>query len=758
MAVLPPRPAVQRSIRTPVLLTAMACLLAVSLPPSLADDDREIRALAAAEGQGRPLLRIGLEAGRRILLTSSSSLRIVDPADGQTVWKPAFKGEVAIVTEGGPTEDVGSVFRVQVGAFGTQAAAEAERSRLEQRFGRPGVLRHDPDRGLWRVRLGEADDRWQLQPLMDRLRQAGIEQLWIAEEPAREYAGVTLRIVDASYDSMPTGRQRLVVATTGTDHVIVEDKPYRGVVELRVTPFGTVRAINWVELESYLLGVVPAELGPEVWPELEALKAQAVAARTYTWRNRGQFEEQGYDLCATPRCQVYEGVAVEHPLSDRAVLSTRGEILSWQGQPINAYYTATCGGHTENSESIFLGESAPYLRGVPCREEAQARASMRGALVGRAVHAAFDEAGEDLTRHAALLTVAGVLDRNPSGDSPLKPELLRAWTTALASLAGRPPPEGPPGSVETLGRAASSLVQDLGWRERASVLLGDADPPALLRDPRALELPADEVRALAYLAFVDSIRPFPDGAFHVDQRPSTARLLPALVRIGEAYQAFGLRPGVVARVKDRRITLVQGKGELKLRVAERPVLFGWTGGKPVPSTELELWPGDRVRFRTGPDGTIDFLELVPPVKGASDDRSAAVYSWEVRRTRHELERDINRRVSIGRLQELRVVRRGVSGRIIELEVVGSRDRATVRGFDVRRLLNLRESLTVVEPQRDAEGHLEAVVFAGKGWGHGVGLCQVGAYGMALRGSTYRQILSHYYQGARLQKISKARSP
>ena len=77
----------------------------------------------------------------------------------------------------------------------------------------------------------------------------------------------------------------------------------------------------------------------------------------------------------------------------------------------------------------------------------------------------------------------------------------------------------------------------------------------------------------------------------------------------------------------------------------------------------------------------------------------------------------------------------------------------VRGFDIRRLLGLRETLTVIEVQRDASGKLEAVVFAGKGWGHGVGLCQVGAYGMALRGSDYREILSHYYRGTRIQGLS-----
>jgi stage II sporulation protein D len=159
-----------------------------------------------------------------------------------------------------------------------------------------------------------------------------------------------------------------------------------------------------------------------------------------------------------------------------------------------------------------------------------------------------------------------------------------------------------------------------------------------------------------------------------------------------------------------------------------------------------------VRYRRNAKGRVDFLELLPPVKGTSDDRAAKVYSWEVRRTRRELEDAINRRVRVGRLEDLRAERRGRSGRIVELRVVGSAGSTVVRGFDVRRLLSLRESLTVIEPQRDPQGRLEAVVFAGKGWGHGVGLCQVGAYGMAIRGRSYREILAHYYRGTRLESI------
>jgi stage II sporulation protein D len=652
---------------------------------------------------------------------------------------------------------VPAVYRVQIGAFRDRSAAEQEAERLSRLTGAPGVVHHDPDRGNWRVRLGRADDRLALGPLLDRLRQAGLQGLWIAEEPAEAAGDATLRLVDDSYDSFPTGLTRIAVVPPGEGRVAVQGRDYRGVIELRISPFGTVRPVNWIGLEHYLLGVVPAELGPEVWPELAALQAQAVAARTYAWRNRGQFSDEGFDLCDTPRCQVYKGADAEHPLSDRAVWSTRAEVMTWKGDAVVALYTATCGGQTEDGGEIFPEHDEPYLRGVPCRAEADAVATLGSVVEGRRAGTVTDETGADVTRDWALLSVAGVVaEEGTEPDAAARPvdaERLRAWTRALARLAGLPEPEGAPrGRVDTLGRAAAALLEELGWSERAKVLLDTEDLGAILRDPATESLDPRERRALAYLASVEGIRPFPDGAFRPDRPATAARLAPALVRIGESYRAYGLESAVISGVARGGIRLVKGKGALKLPVAPEVALFGRSGGRAVPVERLELWPGDRVRYRTDAAGAIDFLELRPPVKGTSDDRSAKVYAWEVRKSRRALEAAVNRRVAIGRLKDLEIVRRGVSGRIVELRVVGSRATTVVRGFDVRRLLDLRESLLVIEPQRDRHGEIEAVVFAGKGWGHGVGLCQVGAYGMALRGADYREILTHYYSGAKIERL------
>ncbi len=122
--------------------------------------------------------------------------------------------------------------------------------------------------------------------------------------------------------------------------------------------------------------------------------------------------------------------------------------------------------------------------------------------------------------------------------------------------------------------------------------------------------------------------------------------------------------------------------------------------------------------------------------------------------RRKLSSRLSKFLSFGDLRDLAVVRRGVSGRVAELEVIGSRARSRLVGFDVRVALQLNENLFTIERIRNPDGTVRAFVFAGKGWGHGVGLCQVGAYGMAVRGRTYREILAHYYTDSQILSLDE----
>ena len=338
---------------------------------------------------------------------------------------------------------------------------------------------------------------------------------------ATESAWLLRELPRATFEPAPdTGRLRLRETGDVLARAIVEPQDrsqlmsadsagYRGVFEVLPAEDARLTVVNVVHLEDYLRGVVPNELAPKAFRQLEAQKAQAVAARSYALAHLGDYSSRGYDVCATAACQVYRGVSSEHPLSDRAVAETRGIVASWRGRPIHAFYTSTCGGHTEEGTEVFE-DGAPYLRGVACPAE------------------------------------EGVADHD---------------------------------------------------RER---------------------------------------------------------------------------------------------------------------GKP----------------------------------------------WQVRLGPADVERRVARYGSVGRVLDLVPTRVGVSGRVVELKVVGSEGEFALRGQRVRLGLRLRESLFVLHKETTLSEEPN-FVFTGNGWGHGVGLCQLGASGMARGGATFEEILKHYYTGISVTPLDEA---
>lgn len=145
-------------------------------------------------------------------------------------------------------------------------------------------------------------------------------------------------------------------------------KPYRGTVEITACKNpGSLLAFNIIYVEDYLKGVVPAEMGKLGQPEMEALKAQAIAARTYSLSRLGQYADKGYDLEASAEDQVYAGVKGEDPLVNRAIQLTRGEVLTHEGKIIHAYYHANSGGKTEYIERVWDKPKEDYL--IPIDDE-----------------------------------------------------------------------------------------------------------------------------------------------------------------------------------------------------------------------------------------------------------------------------------------------------------------------------------------------------------------------------------------------------
>jgi stage II sporulation protein D len=545
----------------------------------------------------------------------------------------------------------------------------------------------------------------------------------------------------------------LVVPQRAGDVLSVGATPYRGVFEVRASGPESLTVVNVLNLEDYLRGVVPNELSPEAYPELEALKAQAIAARTYTLRNLGQFRAKGYDLCATPSCQVYRGLGTEHALSDRAIAETRGVAASYGDRYINAMYTSTCGGHTEDGRNVFDGEEQPYLRGVVCVPERGSWARVGGERPRETLGPE-----EDLNRDAALLEALGVVD-----PALLEPKALRAsasqaeigdWTARLQAALGR---RGCDSRVEPpLARRGSffhHVVDSLCWDERAKRLLAPQDDEYLLQVEDAASLrDGDERRAAALLVREGILRPFADNRLRPNTVISRGQAVGILAR---AAMTAGSSRIVRARFRglDAGGLLVGVPGEAEdqsLPLASSVRLFRALEGRSAPASELTLTPDDPMLLVVR-DGRIVLVQAEPPLAGVAADRASRYYSWEVRLRPAQVASAIARYGSVGTVQDVVPRRIGVSGRVVDMDVVGDKGTLRLSGLRVRWGLGLRENLFVIGREHDDRGRIDRFVFTGKGWGHGVGLCQVGSYGLARSGATAEAILGHYYTGITLAK-------
>jgi stage II sporulation protein D len=583
----------------------------------------------------------------------------------------------------------------QVGAWSDPSAAAAAVSRLEAGLG-PSV-RLDRERtpaGLTRVRVqwpsGEPGDP-----------SAALAALGFAS--AFPVAGAGELRIEGADGSAVTSADEVLLEPDGDWPVAVGARRYRG--RLRVRPVGSeVLVINELNMESYLQGVVPVEMGPAQFPELAALKAQAVAARTYAVAHLGDHGDEGWDLCDTPACQAYWGAGAEHPLSNRAVRETAGLIAVYAGEPIDAMYSSTCGGHTEDAGCS--SRTARSRTSAACPAPGSGRSTCSVPRVRRRL---------------------GVVDRVRGGGDGARARrrgARRARSRPGAGAVPGRPRAGPIGGAFRPGRLRGGAARGGGHRSAARDRAGRSGASsACSSSPISTSVPLD---------------PPLDGMSGV--WPAAAALA-ALELAGE-----------VTRDTGEAVPRPNGAGIFPRRAEHGedlatplPLWERWAGGwrrraalEVLPGTVLErLRAGDRVVAlvvqRSGGDGEAD--------------RRSAWREWVRERSWPELERMLG----LPRLERLTVTARSPSGRVIGLSAV-ARDGSTRQwsGFAVRQALELPETLFSLHLRTSADGE-RVVRFLGRGWGHGVGLCQHGAYGLARAGMGFERIVKHYYTGVELAR-------
>ena len=196
-------------------------------------------------------------------------------------------------------------------------------------------------------------------------------------EIARQEPGATLQVARVGENAVEVFRQGEEVPlwrgeTSDTLLLVPSEggysgwggKWYRGTFRIFASNPDGITIVNEVDFESYLRSVLPHEIGTPPESDFEAVKAQAVAARSYTLSYLGRRATMGFDLYASVEDQVYGGISRENGQSDRALDMTRGEVLVSEGAPIRALYSSACGGRTSNVEDVWPWPWTAYLRSV----------------------------------------------------------------------------------------------------------------------------------------------------------------------------------------------------------------------------------------------------------------------------------------------------------------------------------------------------------------------------------------------------------
>lgn len=698
-------------------LPALACLiltapLAAEIPIRVGLDTQNLEWIVSLEGGGEVCSRSG------------KALMKLAPGEKLRIWWDS-RGEAD------PTDE----FRLQVGGPLAMEEAEALMKRLRELGEQPERLRV-ADGGTWRVLTGHFAKAEEAEVILQKLAASGFEELWVSTEkrPGKPRKGRALYAVTERYERRALPVEGVSFRPIGELTTVVGKGRYRGRIEIYPNAQGRLTVMNSVELETYLRGVVPKEMGAWEFPNLEALKAQAVAARTYAVANRGKRAKEGFDLVDTVADQVYGGRDGEQSLTDRAIEETRGLVATYGGQPIQALFMANSGGATVDNRFVFGGGATPYLQPATNYAEKPTTLSFKG------LPAPSGDQGWlnlELLRLASQELIPAEWLEGERLAQPLRTLDVSGSVEKLARHLNLPEPSASPAQgIEILLWMARSLgfeavVQGQERPQDASYFL-----PGLELNPRDLVLAGFLTR-----------RGIVPPSLWKASRISLGQGLQILGRLWQELEPMELSEGTLLRDGQVRVKN-GGPGPLALAPAlllaeEAP------GGSLRLVTESAIQVGDRIRWIARSGGARLLLRRLDP-DGASLDRYNPTAHWKLELKEADLMERLHQKTGIRSLRSLDL-QQNAQGRVLELTVRDGAGKAfRFTGMRIRGLLGLKDNVfnyiqTGAKPNR-------RWIFYGRGWGHGVGMDQTGAYGYALEGWTFDQILKHYFKGIELKRV------
>ena len=739
-----------------------------------------------------PLVRIGLTTNASsVSITTSDSQLVAYSLDEPNRFLATNRVSVSARSYRPPEIEN---YRFEIQNLPTSTAADELAKEIREETGETALVSVDVATNTWKVWIGS---------IKETQEQSDAFKSMLAEKGFEDVVVVTEKKIVPSEDALELSRQlrvagksevRSLIKTTGTSNVIGPDvvnpglrevivngpsesakyaslksvafgslneranpvrlngKAYRGKLEVFVNSKGALTVVNVVPMEDYLLGVVPAELG---LPHIEAQKAQAIAARTYAVANVNTYGSKGFDMVPTVWSQVYKGVAIETKMGSLAVRETRGMIAAYQGKPIMAYFTSTCGGRTENVENVF-DTNEPYLRGVECSLEGHRHFEPFLIKTVRQPAKLRNEEYLEIVRLMSLLAVNGFsLTTNQFTDDWFDEEPtvgeISNWLNQLASKFGKPYPNVTKETTKPLelARVLSSLAYTPG---AADTLLTDSDINYHLSFDDASEVPKERRADLAMLMRDGLFTLHADLTLKPQKHFRRADMLRLIRQIYEKKKWMpSLQTGEARSTSDGRLVLKSGRSERPFVVRPDVFLFRQFGASTYPVKEAALVGGEQVRFQTDPTGSVSYLEISPTDQPTVAERMSPFTNWTTSLSASAVQSRLSRYVrGIGTLYDVNIKRQGYSRRAAELEIIGSNGTKILKGGKIRSALRLKEQLFVIN-KRYSGSQVASYTFTGRGWGHGVGMCQYGAYGLAKMGVKFDDIIKHYYTGVDVTK-------
>lgn len=739
-----------------------------------------------------PLIRIGLSTNSSsvTITTGDSSLVAVSPDEPS---KLLATNRVTVAARSYRPPEI-EKFRIEFQNLPTQIDAANLAKEIREATGESALASIDTATNTWKVWVGTVKESTEdIDTLKSKLAEKGFDDPVVVTEkvviPSAEAVALTNQLKTAGKSEVrslvrttaatnvsagsavdPNLREVIVSGSSEaakysslktvafgslnerSNPVRLNGKAYRGKIEVFVNSRGSLTVVNVVPLEDYLLGVVPSELG---LPQLEAQKAQAVAARTYAIANIGGYGRQGFDMVPTVYSQVYKGVSIETQMGTMAVQQTRGMVATFNGVPITAYYTSTCGGRTEDGGNIF-DTGAPYLKGVECSLEGRRHFETFLVKTSRPAAKVRDEGNVELVRLMSLLASNGFslstaqMTDDWFEDVPGENEISN-WLNNLAMRFGKPYPNITRDTAKPveLARVLTSFIYAPDF---ADTMLTESDINYALAFDDAGEIPKERRADIAILLRDGYFAIHPDLTLKPNRHFSRAKMLRLIKQIYEKKKWMPeMLRGEAKPTVDGKLVIKSGRSEKQLTMRSDVFLFREFGGSMYQVREAALVGGESVAYQLDSLGAVKYIEISPTDAPTTAERMSPWTYWNKTVAASAVQSRLSRYVrDIGTLYDVRIKRRGYSRRPVELEIVGSNGVKTLKGGKIRSALRLPEQLFVMNKRYEGS-RVVSYTFTGRGWGHGVGMCQYGAFGLAKQGVKFDEIIKHYYSGVDLTR-------